>query len=303
MHHRSISRTVLIFASACSLGIGIADATAAAEFAGSVVTQTNVTNAAGALGGFATSEGGYAIDPFFPAYPQTTPTPVLATVASGGALTLEFASPVTLSSQTYLGIYSSVGLSNTVTTMGSQPATSPLSAPGSIASDFGQISLSTPSYARISVSADGTHFVPLNGGLPILFDNPTNAYTDVSDTVSLGGTTFVDPVPGTHLAAATPFTGNISDFAGQTESQILRTLNGSAGGTWLNLGGIASSSINYVKYVKFSVPAGESAYINAVAISDPALPVPEPAALTLLAIPAILGLYRRRRASLDCISR
>ncbi len=300
--HRFSANVSLVLALAASTCTTVAvSAATTTEFASSVASYSGpnsagatVLNPNGSIGHFATSEGGYAIDPFFPPYPQTASgsyPAVLTTVKAGGALTLQFAAPVILSTGAYLGVYSSVGLINANGTPGGQPQ----------APSTGPITLSTPSEAIVSVSADGTHFVSLNGGAPITFDNPTNAFTTVDDTVVTSGSyTFVSPQPaasGTtpQYAAATPFSGNINDFAGQTESQILNLLNGTAGGTWIHLSGSSTLGLNSIDYVRFTVPSGESAYINAAALyGDPSTPTPEPSALLIGLVP-LLGLLAMRR--------
>lgn len=302
--HRFSARVSLVLALTAGTCTAVcASAATTAEFATSVASYSGanssgatVLNPNGSLGPFATSEGGYAIDPFFPPYPQTASgsyPAVLTTVKAGGSLTLQFATPAIPGTGAYLGVYSSVGLININDTAGGQPQ----------AATAGPITLSTPSEAIVSVSSNGTNFVPLNGGNPITFDNPTNAFTTVDDTVvTSGGYTFVSPQPAApgvtpQYAAATPFLGNINDFAGQTESQILTLLDGTAGGTWIKLSGLPA--LGSIDYVRFTVPTGESAYINAVTLyGSPSIPVPEPSALFLGLIP-VLGLlaWKRRRTA------
>ena len=299
MNHVLNSCLVLTVAATAAAAVTPAVAsTATTVFASSVATSSGtVSNAAGAVGSFATSEGGYAIDPFYPPYPQTSNPAVLATVGGGSttsasSLTLKFAQPFAVGTSSYLGVYSSVGLINTQTTPGDQPQAATGTTPG-------QLELSTPSEAIVSVSADGTHFVALNGGSPIAFDIPTNAYTTVDDTVvSSGGYTFVSPQPAASgqtpvLASPTPFFGSLSSFSGETESQILSQLNGTAGGTWINVSGAGLSSI---QFVEFTVPAGDTALINAAALNGPAsTAVPEPGAAALLCLAPAGWLLRHRK--------
>lgn len=302
MHRVLNSCLVLAAATSAIAAVTSAMASPATTFFANSVSASSgtVSNAAGAVGSFATSEGGYAVDPFFPPYSQTASgsyPAVLATVGgssttSASSLTLKFAQPFAVGSSSYLGVYSSVGLINTQTIPGDQPQT-----PSS-----GAIELSTPSEAIVSVSADGTHFVALNGGNPIAFDIPTNAYTSVDDTVvSSGGYTFVSPQPAAPgrppvFASSTPFLGTLDSFYGKTESQLLSQLNGTAGGTWINVNGAGLSSI---QYVEFTVPAGDTAFINAAALSDPTpTVVPEPGALALLCLaPAGWWLCRRKQCN------
>jgi hypothetical protein len=291
------SFALALAATACLTAPAFAS-TATTEFASSVssYSASTVSNPNGSIGQFATSEGGYAIDPFFPPYPQAASDSypaVLTTVKSGGSLTLKFPT-ADRATGAYLGIYSSVGLINVNSTVGGQPQ----------AASSGTITLSTPSEAVVSVSADGTNFVALNQGNPIIFDNPTNAYTTVDDTiVSSGGYTFVSPQPAApgvtpQLAAATPFMGNVSEFAGKTESQILSLLGGTAGGTWISPSSLSTTGLSTIQFVRFTVPTGDTAFINAVALSgEPPVVAPEPAALGLLLIPAIGLLATKRRST------
>jgi hypothetical protein len=54
-----------------------------------------------------------------------------------------------------------------------------------------------------------------------------------------------------------PFLGSLSSFNGLDWQQTLAVLNGSAGGTWLDLSGVKTANgqpITGVNYIKFSVP-------------------------------------------------
>ena len=86
------------------------------------------------------------------------------------------------------------------------------------------------------VSEDGITWYPVPGSD---FNNPTPIYTDVdgpytSDT-------------GSNLANfAQPFTDNLSSFDNEDFAGTLGVLNGSAGGTWLDLSSTGLSEVNYV---------------------------------------------------------
>ena len=293
--HRFVQHSLAaaVLASLSAAVAPVAGAISPTVYTSSVAGSTGaVSNPNGALGSFAASEGGYAIDPFFPPYTQNASAgggAILATIGSSSAtysssLTLEFSKSLPVSAGTYLGVYSSVGLINVQTTPGEQPQAATGTTPA-------QLELSTPSEAIVSVSADGKNFVTLNGGNPIAFDNPTNAYTTVDDTVvTSGGYTFVSPQPAApgqtpQLASPTPFLGNLSEFSGMTESQIFQALGGTAGGTWIN---VYTAGLPSIEYVRFTVPAGDTAYINAAALSDPAVATPEPTAWALLLIPILV---------------
>ena len=136
--------------------------------------------------------------------------------------------------------------------------------------------------ARVSVSADGSRFVPLGAGPLdlVTFDNPTNFYTDTRiDNYSA-------PL-GTRAADFfKPFTGSLSDFSGLTYEQMVTLLDGSAGGNWLDL---STTGLSSVQYVRFEVPEGA----NVRLVLDAVTAVPEPGAAVLVLMP--LGALLKRR--------
>jgi hypothetical protein len=67
---------------------------------------------------------------------------------------------------------------------------------------------------------------------------------------------------------------------------MLTLLNGSAGGTWLDVSGTGLSS---VQFVRFEVPEGAATRM----VVDAVTAVPEPAAMGLMCVP-LLFLARRR---------
>ena len=96
-----------------------------------------------------------------------------------------------------------------------------------------------------------------------------------------------------------PFTGAPSDLVGKTYVEATALLNGSAGGTWLDL---SSTGLVEVGYIQLIVPAGTATHIELDAVSvngamiGQAVLTPEPA--TLLALLALgAPLLRRRRSS------
>ena len=147
--------------------------------------------------------------------------------------------------------------------------------------------------ALVEVSDDGIHFVPINGGVPILFDIPTNGFADAS--------TPFDPAPGAVPAdPLQPFVGGLTDFNGLSYPDILDLLDRSAGGKWLD---ISRSQLDQVGFIRFSVAndGDQSTQLNfeldAVAVVDGlARPIPEPTALGVWAL-AIAGVLRCRYRS------
>jgi hypothetical protein len=196
------------------------------------------------------------LNPFNPVFSNTQ----MVAVDPGNTLTLHLSAPVASNDGAGLGVFSSVGL-NDYSSDGSGTAGTPAT------------SFSTPSAAIVSVSQDGINFYPLNSCNPIAFSNPSNAFLNTP----ISGY-YQDP-SGTLSNTSKPFLGSLASFSGENYSasngstpSILQTLDGSAGGTWINLNGVGAASISYVR---FNVPSGAnySALIDAVAGADNAGPI------------------------------
>ena len=143
--------------------------------------------------------------------------------------------------------------------------------------------------ALVEVSMDGSSWVSLGD---TTFDGITNGYNDLAQTQ-----------PSDFQQ---PFANPISDFAGLNYSDgsgndILSVLNGSGGGTWLD---ISSTGLSQVGFVRFSVAddnddmTGFNFELDAVSIASSAVgPVtPEPSAGFLLVMASlIVGCSIRRR--------
>jgi hypothetical protein len=224
-------------------------------------SYSGYTNASAALGAITGDTGyGYALNPFNPPY---DPSQIVA-IGAGGQLTLHMASPVA-TGPAALGVFSNSGLDDA--SGGSGQAYNPAT---TLDEDYGE----TDPEAIVQVSPDDVNadFVSLNGGAPIVFTNPTNAYL------------------GTQMANQfQPFTGDLASFNGLTFDQIKTLLNGSAGGTWLDLSGTGYSQINYVRFI---VP-GDATYGMVV---DSVSAVPEPTIGLPLAV-GTTALLRRRRSA------
>ena len=220
------------------------------------------THADPAALGLPTGDTGFgALTPFNPPFdPQQ-----IVVVQSGGDLTLHLGAPVAVHPGPQLGVFTNVGVSGSADGVADFPAT-PFG-------DFPQ--------AMVSVSSDGVTYVPLSNN-PITFDIPSNVYTDTSIS------NFQAPL-GTHLADFTkPFTGAFDDFGGKSYAEILTLLNGSAGGTWLDL---SPAGLATVQYVKFAVPDGAPYKLALDAVTA----VPEPTAASLLILAGSALVSRRRR--------
>jgi hypothetical protein len=217
---------------------------------------------------------------FSPFYPHYSPSD-LTSVGNGGQLTLRLENYVYVQAGAYeIGVWSNVGLNDADYPNGTN--TTPVS------------TLSPASSAVVSVSADGTNWVALNNGSPITFSLPGNYYTNAGpyDTTA--------PANPQYANFGQPFTGSLSDFDGEDYSQLLATLAGSAGGTWLDL---ESTGLSEVGYIRFNgVASGDYLYLDGVGINSALAggSAPEPGAVGLLALGAVLalGFGRRCRAGI-----
>ena len=226
-----------------------------------VSTYTNASSALGRPGG---NVGSGTLNPFVPNYSNTE----LTGIGAGGQLTLGLSNFVTVGAAgtAEVGIFGNAGLVNA--------GASGAPAAGNPATAFSVHSV------QVSVSADGVNFVPLDAGALITSTLPANYYTN-PDTTNVNA-----PPPANPTLAdfGKPFTGSLSDFNGESYAQILTTLNGSAGGTWLDL---SATGLSEVGYIRFSEPAtGSPFYLNGVSSNEALLgaDVPEPGAAVLLAV-------------------
>jgi hypothetical protein len=206
-----------------------------------------------------TTYGG--LNPFNPPFDPSQ----IVRLDAGDTLTLHLSSAVPANGRT-LGVFSSVGFAD-VSSDGSGQATGTIGS-GVAPATFDEDANGNNIYfqAVVSVSQDGTNWFNLGGGSPVAFTNPTNAYTDTT----ISG--YYQPLGSAAANTSKPFLGSIGSFSGQDYAQIKTTLDGSAGGTWLNTANLGITSFNYVK---ISVPAGAGyqAVIDAVAGTPTAAPI------------------------------
>jgi MYXO-CTERM domain-containing protein len=227
----------------------------------------NFQNSSAALGLPRGDTGFGALTPFNPAFSAND----VVIVGAGGGLTLRLSEPVAVGAGPEIGVFANNGLVD-VSSDGSGTAGDP-------ASTFSPLPA-----ALVSLSADGLTFLPVGVG-PTVFDNPTNAYTDVSIKNYFAA-------PGAQPADfAKPFTGSLSSFDGLTYPQIKDLLDGSGGGNFLDVSG---TGLSQVQFVRFEVPAGADYRFVADAVTG-VTPVPEPAAAGLLGVAGLAALRRRRR--------
>ena len=225
-----------------------------------------------AIGLPATTDGfGTDVTPFTPAFATTD----LTEINSGGHITLHFANPIITTPGPQVGIYGNIGI-----VAAFDPNTGAITASSSTFA-------ANPSLAIVSVSATGLpgSFVTLFSGTAIPIDNPTSAFSD--SQIAYDPTfQYVSADSGTTPNNFfQPFTGSLSDFTGETYAQMNATLDGAAGGTWLD---ISSSGLPQVNYIRFDVPTGDTIVLDAV------LAVPEPSSLGLFII-TLIALARRKQ--------
>ncbi|MGH7179763.1 MAG: hypothetical protein ACREJC_20470, partial [Tepidisphaeraceae bacterium] len=173
--------------------------------------------------------GNTILSPFNPPY---LPGDIVI-VGDGGQITLALSQPVAPNAGPEIGVFVNNGLID---------VDYPHGQVGDPAGFF-----SDPPRAIVKVSANGVDFVPLNVE-PIAFDIPSNYYADLGSDPS--NTT----VPGSVVADfSRPFAGTLADFDGLNWTAVKSLLDGTAAGTWLEIGGAGLPQVNYVR---FEVPSG-----------------------------------------------
>lgn len=274
--------------------LGSAVAVHATDFASKVisyqagnasVTNPTFTDPSAALGspdGITGVKAGFpnVLSPFSPSYDIGQ----IVVIGEGGELTLEFPQPVQVGSGPAIGVISNSGLIDT---------SYPSGQAGNPAGNFGGGS------ADVSVSADGIHWVSLGEKE---FVNPANFYLNAGP---YDATAPASPQPADF---GKPFTGTLASFNGESYSQVLATLAGSGGGTWLDLSG---SGLTQIDFIEFSVPTDGTSFggsigsrlpIDAVAVADghvgiTTVPLPRALPMGLIALAGVAALRWLRRRS------
>jgi hypothetical protein len=183
---------------------------------------------ASALGNLNGDTGFGGLTPFNPAF---SPNDIVI-VGEGGSLTLHLSSNVPTNGVN-LGVYVNDGyLDASVLHTG--------------LTDSGPSTFSAIPKAVVSVSQDGSNWYALSQQ-PLSFPVATNYYTDTAITNRF------QPLGTQHASQSLPYLGTAQQLANSTYEQIKTTLNGSAGGNWLDLSGVPVPAVNYVK---FDVPVG-----------------------------------------------
>ncbi len=250
--------------------VGFADA----SFVDHVVSYTpgtgvgGYTNPDAALGKPGDDTGFGLLTPFNPHFS----TDELARIGGGGELTLRFANEVLVGPGLDIGIYTNVFLINN---QGGTGANNP-------AASFGGDSVS------VQVSANGTDWAAVDTSTTP-FDLPHTFYLNPEALTASASSPPAIPIEADF---GKPFDATLSDFDGLTFDQIASLLNGSAGGTWLDL---SPTGLDAVSYIRFDNP-GDTFELDAVSIANHKIgpAVPEPASLSLVLV--LLATTTPRRA-------
>jgi MYXO-CTERM domain-containing protein len=203
----------------------------------------------------------YVVTPFNATYA----TDDLVAIGDGGRLILRLGQSAEAGLGRSIGVHTGVGLIDSAWPAGL------ISGPATPYTSFRS--------ADVRVSADGEAWFSL--GSDLVFDLPTNWY---AQGISLPG---AQETPGTAEADFTrPFTGQLTDFDNTDWPAMLEILDGSAGGTWLDLSALP---VPAVQYIEFSVNgADEVMFVDAV------VAVPEPGGALAVAAIGLFALRRRR---------
>lgn len=278
-----------------------------------------------------TGSGHYYLTPFEPAWVTAAPADaayspaVLAQINTGNALVLQFAGGFSASTSTSvnngftLGVHAGVGIVDTSSGATSSSANysgtgvtgNPATTNNNLRTAYlavgdglhwawfagntlnsAETAITATQWTGLSTATPSTGNVAA-GAVEAVFDDPSAYYASTAVAPD-GGNNTVTPPSDTPLAdPSAAFTGTLASFNGEDYSQVMSTLNGSAGGTWFNL---ANSGLSKVTEVAFVVPTGQTdgMYVQAV-VGDT---TPEPASLSLLAIGATAFLLLRRRRNL-----
>ncbi len=198
----------------------------------------------------------YVVTPFNATYSEDD----LVAIGDGGRLVLRLGRPALVSEGFALGIHAGVGLIDDNWPSGV------ISGPATPYTSFRS--------ADVRVSADGQTWFSL--GTNLVFELPTNWY---AQGVTLPG---AQETAGTVEADFTKsFVGSLSDFDSTDWPEMLSILDGSAGGTWLDLTGLPVTGI---QFIEFSVTGDDGLmYLDAVvAVPEPAIVLPLLVSLALL---------------------
>lgn len=217
----------------------------------------------------------------------------LAAFGLGGNITLQFAQPMSVTGAPQIGIFTSAAFVDEDWPNGST---------GSNATTTAMDEFGAERSAIVEVASHAGVFQSLGR---FVFDIPTNFYANVTDPYQYPG-----PSPAVQADFNKPFLGSPSDFNGDSFSDVITELNGSAGGTWISVPtGLGLSDIEYVRLSdpEWKMPDGSlvddrtSIYYSppneftkpADLFVNGAILIPEPAMSIVFAVLAGLRLQRR----------
>ncbi len=204
-------------------------------------------------------------------------TDEIVSIGEGGHLTLKFAQSVPVAPGPQVGVFTNVGLVDA-------------NYPNGVNTDPAQVFADKS--ALVEVSANGALWFSL-GVVPL--NIPTSYYLNAGP--------YDGAAPAVPQVAdfAKPFVGSLSDFDGMTYAEALVLLDGSAGGTWLDLSAVG---LGQVQYIRFSV-ADDGDELNddhfevfaAALVESGVAPEPATGALLGLGIGLAWLVNRRRRTA------
>lgn len=260
--------------------VGLADA---ATFVDHVVSYTpgsgvgSYTNPDAALGRPAAGTGfGNLLNPFNPHWQPDQ----IARIGDGGELTLRFSNLVLVGDGADIGVFANTFFVNGTNNAG----------------------IAGVDAVRVHVSADGVNWVPVSDER-ISFDMPSTYYLEAG---LMNSSAMESGVPTSPAVAdyGKPFEGTASDFIGKDGQGVVDTLDGSAGGTWLDLSGTGLSAVGYIRFTDPLGGGNTDTFIDntfeldavSIANSKVGAAVPEPASAVLLSALGLV-LARRRRGN------
>jgi hypothetical protein len=231
--------------------------------------------------GYTGTDAGYdfpgVVTPFNPEYDYDQ----ITVLGQGDSIELQFPVTVKPTGGLDIGVFTNVGLNDS-------------DWPDGIADNPADL-FSNPNNAVVQVSGDGTHWVALNGGNPVAFTIPTDYYSNNASLTPTPSNEVTVPAGAVEADFGKPFAGSLSTFSGENYAEIEASLNGSAGGMWLSLGGTGLSGVDYIE---FQIPDDGVSQLGLDAVSinetNPGL-VPEPGGPSLLAAGGLMMLMRRSR--------
>jgi hypothetical protein len=221
----------------------------------------------------------------------------IVAIGLGGTITLHMAHPTGVAGGPQIGVFSNVGLSaaNFSTGKIGDPATT-----------FSLGEFGAERSAVVEVAQIDGQFHSLGR---VVFNKPSTGYTNITSTSQLDTTGLIES------DFTKPFTSPLSDFSGDSLSEVMAEFDGSGGGNWIDVpANIGISQINFIRFSDpmWAVPDGNGAYTYVTGrhdrfggkddpdrpadfLIDSVVAVPEPATIGLLILAVVPALRRRGR--------